>query len=69
MNRSQVIRKLRTYCHDNGLSFYFDETEGDGSHGMLYVGQKKTLAKHGEWSKIYLQVVLKQLGIDKNAFR
>ena len=33
---------------------------------MLYIGGRKATFKDGELSKTYLEVVLKQLGLDKN---
>lgn len=66
MNREQVRRRIRKWCKENGTAYDYNAKEGDGSHGMIYVGELKTTAKHGEWSKLYLEVVLKQLGIPKD---
>ena len=66
MNREQVRRKIRSWCKARCVTYGYNATEGDGSHGMIYVGDRKTTAKHGEWTKIYLEIVLKQLGIPKN---
>jgi hypothetical protein len=44
-----------------------DTVAGKGSHVKLYVDDRSTVVKAGELSPIYVQLVLKQLGIPKNA--
>lgn len=68
MNRSQVLRKLRSYCKTHNLALHFDSSEGNSSHGTIYVEDRRAVAKHGEWPKAYLHLVLKQLGVPKDAF-
>lgn len=67
MNREQALRKIAEFCKDNGYAYRFNSSEGNGSHGTIYVGAKRTTAKHGEWSKLYLETILKQLGLPKKA--
>ncbi len=44
-----------------------DTVAGKGSHVKVYAGTASTIVKEGELSPIYVEVVLKQLGIPKDA--
>lgn len=65
MDRKQFLRALSDYCSDNKLDFRFEKSEGKGSHGMVYVGGRKTIVKKGKLTRGYRDLVLKQLGLDK----
>lgn len=65
MNRAQFLRALRKHCRDNGRTFDWQSGEGKGSHGTVYVDGRRTIVKDGELPRVYVDAVLKQLGIDK----
>jgi hypothetical protein len=44
-----------------------DTVAGKGSHVKVYVDGRATIVKSGELSPVYVGVVLKQLGIPKDA--
>lgn len=66
MDRKQMLRALSAYCTDNELSFRFEKSEGKGSHGTVYVGERKTIVKKGKLTRDYKNLVLKQLGLEKD---
>lgn len=68
MNGKEFIRRARRYARKTGQDFYFDLRHGKGSHVMLYVGNRRTIVKHGEISRPMLFTMLKQLGIDRKEF-
>ena len=67
MNREAFLRALRRYARLNNLTFGFDASKGKGGHGEVEVAERFTYVKTGQLSKVYVQVVLKQLGLPKNA--
>ena len=67
MNRDQFLRALKRYCKLNKGIFEWKPGEGKGSHGTIYVNGRKTILKSGELPRDYVNVVLKQLGLDKDA--
>lgn len=68
MNRAALLRDLKAYCRKAGLEFRFDPAHGKGGHGRVYVGARFTTVKSGEISNTLKQVMLKQLGLPKDAF-
>jgi hypothetical protein len=53
------------------MSFRFVKSEGKGSHGTVYITDvegnvRKTIVKKGELTRTYINVVLKQLGLEKD---
>ena len=46
----------------------FDPSRGKGSHGLLYLGQRRTVVKRGELKRGTLRAMLKQLDICENDF-
>lgn len=66
MDRKQFLRDFKAHCFDNGLSFRFEKSEGKGSHGTVYVGDRKTIVKKGKLTRGYRNLILKQLGFDKD---
>lgn len=67
MKREQLLSALRRWCRCNGRSLRIDTVAGKGSHIKVYVDGKATIVKDGELSPIYTQLILKQLGIPKDA--
>lgn len=67
MNRDALIRELRSYSRKSRLDFDFNPGRGKGGHGTVQVGERFTVVKSGELTKVYVQVVLKQLGLAKDA--
>ena len=66
MMREQLLSALRRWCRRNGRTLRIDTIAGKGSHIKVYVGARATIVKSGELSPLYVQVVLKQLGIRKD---
>ena len=68
MNGREFVRRARRYAKRNDLAFDYDPRRGKGSHGEIYVGDKRTIVQHGELSKGMLSAMLKQLDIDREEF-
>lgn len=67
MKRERLLSALRRWCRRNGHSLRIDTAAGKGSHIKVYVNGRATIVKDGELSPIYVQLILKQLGIPNNA--
>ena len=67
MNRDAFLRDLRRYGKKSGLAVSFNPGKGKGGHGTVQVGDKATIVKSGELSNVYVQLILKQLGLPKDA--
>ncbi len=67
LKREQFLSRLRKWCRRNHRPFRVDTVAGKGSHVKVYAGTASTIVKEGELSPIYVEVVLKQLGIPKDA--
>ena len=67
MNRDQFLRSLRLYCKRSANSYDWRPGEGKGSHGTVYVNDRKTIVKSGELPNDYVSAVLKQLGLDRGS--
>ena len=68
MNGTEFARRAKRYARNAGLEFRFDQSEGKGSHGRLYLGGKTTFVKRSEIGKGLLAAMLKELGIRKEEF-
>lgn len=68
MNGADFVRRVRRYARRAGLEVQFDPSRGKGSHGMLYLGHRRTVVKHGELKPGTLRAMLKQLGISTEDF-
>ncbi len=70
MNGRQFVRHVRKWAKDNGLNVRFIASEGPGSHGTLYVGNRKTTVKDRkkEIGKGLLKKMLADLEIAKDEF-
>lgn len=64
----EFVRRARRYGKRFALRCRFDPSAGKGSHGMLYLGDRRTIVKRSELGKRLLAAMLKQLGIDKQEF-
>lgn len=67
MMREAFLRSLRTYCKKNGLGFEYQARPGKGAHGRVIVGDRFTTVKSGEINPVMKEVMLKQLGLPKDA--
>lgn len=68
MNGREFVRRARSYARRNGLEFFYDSRRGKGSHGELYVGDRRTTVQHGEIPKSTLFNMLRDLNIDSREF-
>jgi hypothetical protein len=69
MKRDRLIKRIRRWTRENEVSFEVDEIAGKGSHIRVFVGNKSTIVKHGELPPVYVDLVLKQLGIPKDEIK
>ena len=70
MNGRQFIARVRKWARSRNLEVRFVASEGAGSHGTLYAGERRTTVKDRkkEISKGLLAKMLTDLGIDKDDF-
>ena len=70
MNGRQFIAKARRWAQERNLEVRFVASAGAGSHGTLYVGNRKTTVKDRkkEIGKGLLAKMLADLGIEKRDF-
>ena len=68
MNGQEFIRRARRYARRNRLEFHFDPTRGKGSHGTVYVGNRRTIVQYGEIGRGVLSTMLKELEINRRNF-
>ena len=68
MNGREFVRRARGYAKRTDKAFRFDARRGKGSHGLLYVGDRRTVVKHGELKPGTLRNMLKQLEIPREDF-
>ena len=70
MNGRQFIAKVRKWAKGRNLAVRFVASEGPGSHGTLYAGDRKTTVKDRkkEIGKGLLAKMLADLGIDRDEF-
>ena len=70
MTGRQFIAKVRRWARVRNLEVRFVASEGPGSHGTLYVGNRKTTVKdrRKEIGKGLLAKMLADLGIDRKEF-
>ena len=70
MTGRQFVRHVRKWAKAKGLDVRFIASEGPGSHGTLYVGNRKTTVKDRkkEIGKGLLNKMLADLEIAKNEF-
>ena len=70
MNGRQFIARVRKWARSRNLEVRFVASEGAGSHGTLYAGERRTTVKDRkkEFGKGLLAKMLIDLGIDKDDF-
>ena len=70
MNGRQFIVRVRRWARARKLEVRFVASEGPGSHGTLYVGERRTTVKdrNKEIGKGLLAKMLADLGIDRQDF-
>ena len=70
MGGRQFMTRVRRWARAKGLKTQFIASEGAGSHGTFYVGNRKTTVKDRkkEIGKGLLNKMLTDLGIDKDDF-
>ena len=70
MNGRQFIGRVRRWARTRNLEVRFVSSEGPGSHGTLYAGDRKTTVKDRkkEIGKGLLGKMLGDLGIEKGEF-
>lgn len=68
VNSGEFLRRARRYARKANLQLRFDPSRGKGSHGLLYLGERRTVVKHGELKPGTLRAMLKQLGIREEDF-
>ena len=70
MNGRQFIARVRKWARDRGLEARFVASQGPGSHGTLYAGERKTTVKdrRKDIGKGLLNKMLADLGIDREDF-
>ena len=68
MNSREFIRRAQRYARRHRLEFHFDASHGKGSHGMIHVGNRRTIVQHGEISRGVLSSMLRELEIDRRRF-
>ena len=68
MNGRQFIARVRKWAKSRDLAVRFVASEGSGSHGTLYAGDRKTTVKDRkkEIGKGLLAKMLADLEIDKD---
>ena len=67
MRRPGFIRRLRQFCRKTGRSMSIDRARGKGSHARITIDGKTTTIKAGELSPAYVGLLLKQLGLPREA--
>ena len=70
MNGRQFIARVRKWARDRNQEVRFMASEGSGSHGTLYAGDRRTTVKDRkkEIGKGLLNKMLSDLGIDRDDF-
>ena len=68
MNDREFLRRARRYARRHRLAFEFDPTQGKGSHGTAYLGDRKATVPQGELKTKTLLDMLRQLGINRREF-
>ena len=68
MNGREFIRRARRYARLHGLEFDYNPAKGKGSHGTVYVGDRRTTVQHGEIKLDTLFNMLRDLSINRRDF-
>ena len=68
VNGAEFIERARRYAKKTGQDFHVNAKRGKGSHGMLYIGNRRTTVQKGELKPGTFRNMLKQLDIQKEDF-
>ena len=68
VNGAEFVRRARRYARKVNLEVWFDPSRGKGSHGLLYLGARRTVVKRGELKPGTFRAMLKQLEIREEDF-
>ena len=68
MNGREFIRRAKRYARKTGKEYHFDQSQGKGSHGTLYIGTRRATVMRDELKSGTFRNMLKQLGINKEDF-
>lgn len=68
MNGREFLRRAKRYARRNRLEFSFNPTEGKGSHGMVYIGEFRTIVQRGEIKPGTLSTMLRRLNVNRQEF-
>ena len=68
MKGTEFIRRVRRYARKTGREYSFDPTQGKGSHGLIYLGDRLTTVPRKEIGSGLLAAMLKDLDIPKKEF-
>jgi predicted RNA binding protein YcfA (HicA-like mRNA interferase family) len=63
MKREELLKALKKLAKKNGTQYEWDGTHGNGSHGFVIFGDKKTVIPKGELKKGTFHGILKQLDL------
>ena len=68
MNGNELLKKLRKIARERNIKLKLVKSHGKGSHGTLYLGDKKTTLKDPkkEIGPGLLKAMLDRLGLKKN---
>lgn len=66
MDRDEFLKRLKRFAKKHRIDCDFDPKRGVGSHGTVFLGDRKTIVPHGELAPGTLAAILRQLGITKN---
>ena len=68
MNGREFIRRAQRYARRHRLEFHFDASHGKGSHGTIYIGNRRTTVQHGEIQPRTFHGMLRDLDINRGEF-
>jgi len=68
MTGKEFIKRAKRHAERTGKTYRFNPRHGKGSHGMLYIGERRTTVKRGELSAGVFLSMLRQLEIAKEDF-
>ena len=68
MRGNEFVRRLQKYAKKRGLEFSWRPDRGKGSHGLLVVGNRRTVVRNpkDELKSGTFHAMLKQLGITES---
>lgn len=68
MRGNEFIRRIQKYAKANGVAFEWRPERGKGSHGMLVLGERRTVVRNpkDELKTGTYHAMLKQLALTQN---